>query len=149
MAVTAFAYHKLADSLAQKKIDIDSDTIKCMLLSAYTPSQSGHQYVSDVKGAGTEASGTGYSAGGGTLTSVGWSLTSGVWKFTGTIPAWDATGGTLTAKYAVFYDATPGSDATNPVIAYWNLNGGADVTATNDTFTLTAHANGIVTVTFP
>ena len=148
MAVTAFAYHRLADSLAQKKIDFDTDTFKCLLLSAYTPAQATHQYVSDVKAAGTEATGTGYTAGGVTLTSVGWTLSSGVWKFTGTIPAWNATGGVLTAKYALFYDSTPGSDATNPVVCYWNLNGGADVTATNDTFTLTAHANGIVTFTF-
>ena len=149
MAVTAFAYHKFVDSLAQKKIDIDSDAIKCLLLASYTPSQSGHQYVSDVKAAGTEATGTGYTAGGGTLTSVGWTLTSGVWKFTGTIPAWNATGGSLGAAYALFYDSTPGSDATNPVICYWNLDGGATKTATNDNFTLTAHANGIITVTIP
>lgn len=148
MAVTAFAYHQLADHLAQKRIDFDSDTFKCMLLSAYTPVQATHAYVAAVKAAGTEASGTGYTAGGATLTGVGWTLSSGVWKFTGTIPAWNAAGGSLTAKYAVFYDSTPGSDATNPVVAYWNLNGGADVTATNDTFALTAHANGIVTFTF-
>lgn len=148
MAVTAFAYHKLADSLAQKKVDFDSDTFKCLLLATYTPAVSTHQYVSDVKAAGTEASGTGYTAAGKTLTSVGWTLTSNVWKFTGTIPAWNAAGGALTAKYALFYDSTPGTDATNPVVAYWNLNGGADVTATNDTFTLTPHANGIVTFTF-
>lgn len=147
MAVTPFVFHKFVDSLAQKKIDIDTDAIKCMLLSAYTADQAGDQYVSDVKATGTEAAGTGYTAGGVTLTSVGWTLTAGVWKFTGTIPAWDATGGMLTAKYAVFYDSSPGSDATNPVICYWNLNGGADVTATNDTYTLTAHANGIVTHT--
>jgi hypothetical protein len=148
MAVTAFAFHKLADSLAQKKIDFDSDTIKCLLLSSYTADQAGDQYVSDVKATGTETTGTGYTAGGVTLTSVGWSLTGGVWKFTGTIPAWNATGGSLAASHAVFYDSTPGSDATNPVIAYWVLDGGSTVTATNDTFTLTAHADGIVTFTF-
>ena len=119
-----------------------------MLMATYTPNQATHAYVAAVKAAGTESTGTGYTAGGATLTGVSWALTAGVWKWTGTIPAWNATGGALTARYAIFYDSTPGSDATNPVIAYWNLNGGADVTATNDTFTLTAHANGIVTFTF-
>ena len=138
----ATKYDKFADSLGQKKIDLDSDTFKAMLMSAYTPSASAHQYVSDVKGAGTEASGTGYTAGGCTLTSVSWALTAGVWKWTATIPGWNATGGSLAGKFVVFYDSTPGTDATNPVICYWDLANNTTVTATNDTFTLTAHATG-------
>src|SRR5689334_5854488 len=103
MAVTAKAYSKLADSLAQKKVDFDSDTFKCMLLATYTANQDTHQYVADVKSAGTEASGTGYTAGGVTLTGVAWSATSGVWSFKGTVLAWTTTGGSLTARFAVFY----------------------------------------------
>lgn len=147
MAVTAHVYSKFADSLGQKKVDIDSDTIKCMLLSAYTvgSTQDTAQYVADVKAVGTETTGTGYSAGGATLTSVSWTLSGHVYTFTATIPAWNATGGSLAAAYALFYDSTPGSDATNPVICYWDLGGTS--TATNGTFTLTANASGIVTVT--
>jgi len=145
MAVTSKAYSKLADSLATKKANLSSDTIKCMLLASYTENQDAHQFVADVKSAGAEASGTGYTAGGVTLTGVTWSQASGVWALKGTVPAWSTTGGSLTARWAVFYDATPGSDATNPVIAYWNLNGNADVTSSNGTFTLTPATEGIVT----
>ena len=147
MAVTSFAYLKAGDSLAQKKIDIDTDTIKCMLMASYTPGQTTHQYVSDVKAAGTEATGTGYTAGGVTLTGVTWAISGSSWQFKATIPAWNATGGSLAAAYAVFYDSTPGTDATNPVLCYWNLNGGATVTASNASFTLTQNANGIFTIT--
>ena len=147
MAVTAHTYTKLADSLATKKITLPGDTIKCLLLSAYTvgTTQDTAQYVADVLAAGTEATGTGYTAGGATLTSVTWTESGHVYALKGTIPAWDATGGSLAAAFAVFYDATPGTNATNPVLCYWDLGG--TQTATNGTFTLTQNASGILTVT--
>ena len=147
MAVTAHTYTKLADSLATKKITLPGDTIKCMLLSAYTvgSTQDTAQFVSDVLAVGTEASGTGYTAGGATLTSVTWTASGHVFTLTGTIPAWNAAGGSLAAAYAIFFDATPGTNATNPLLCYWDLGG--TQTATNGTFTLTANASGILTAT--
>jgi hypothetical protein len=147
VAVTSHTYTKLADSLASKKITIATDTIKVMLLSAYTvgTTQDTAQYLADVLAAGTEASGTGYTAGGATITGGSWTTTGHVYKYTGTIPAWNATGGSLAAAYAVFYDATPGTNATNPVLCFWDLGG--TQTATNGTFTLTPDAAGILTVT--
>lgn len=147
MAVTAHTYTKLADSLATKKITLPGDTIKCMLLSAYTvgTQQDTAQFVSDVLAAGTEASGTGYSAGGVTLTSVTWTVSGHVYALKGTIPAWTTTGGSLAAAYAIFYDATPGTNATNPVLCFWDLGG--TQTSSNGTFTLTQNAAGILTVT--
>lgn len=54
-------------SLLNKEIDLDSDTIKAMLVTnAYAPSPS-HCYKSDVT---NEVTGTGYTAGGATLTGV-------------------------------------------------------------------------------
>jgi hypothetical protein len=102
MALTAVKFELVNKSLANKEIDFDSDTIKCALLSAYTPdaSATGHQYWSQVKAAGTEAVGTGYTAGGVTLTSVTWTQTGGVRALKGTIPAWNTTGGSL----AVYHD---------------------------------------------
>lgn len=150
MALTAHTYTKLADSLATKKITLPGDTIKCMLLSAYTvgSTQDTAQFVSDVLGVATEASGTGYSAGGVALTSVTWTASGHIYALKGTIPAWNTSGGSLAAAFALFYDSTPGSNATNPVLCYWNLDGaGGTQTSSNGTFTLTQNASGILTLT--
>lgn len=143
----AVPFQRFVDSLASKKIALPGDTIKAMLLATYTPNAATHQYVSQVKAAGAEANGTGYTAGGATLTDVTWTLTAGVWRLKGTVPPWNASGGSLAARYAVFYDATPGTDATNPVICYWDLANNTTVTASNDTFTLTPDpTEGIVKI---
>ena len=147
MAATGKAYPMLADSLAQKKVDIDSDTLKVMLMSAYTYAAT-HQYVAAVKAAGTESSGTGYTAGGATLGSVTWTRSGDVYTLDAADTSWNATGGSLAAKYAVIYDSTPGSDATNPVIGYVNLDGAAGtLTATDANFSIAWNASGILTVT--
>jgi hypothetical protein len=57
--------------------------------------------------------------------------------------AW--TGSTITARYAVIYNSTPGTDATRPLIAYVDF--GADVSTTAGTFTITWDAAGLVTLT--
>jgi hypothetical protein len=147
MAVTAHVYTKFANRLGQKGVDIDTDTWKCMLLSAYTvgTTQDTAEFAADVLAVATEASGTGYTAGGATLTSVSWTASGHVYTFTATIPAWNAAGGSLAAAYALFIDTTPGTNATNPVMCYWDLGG--TQTATNGTFTLTASGTGILTVT--
>ena len=65
-----------------------------------------------------------------------------VWT-TATNPVWNSgsSAGTLSAAYAVFYDSTPGSNATNPVLGYWDLGG--TQTATNAPFTLQVPSAGI------
>lgn len=143
MAVTAHVYTKLADSLTSKLVNLGSDTLKVMLLSSYTAGQDAHQFVSDVKGAGTEISGTGYSAGGQALSSVSLSDSGHVRTLTCANPSW--TTSTISAAYAVFYDSTPGTDATNPVICYWDFGGTFSDTA--GTFTLTVNGSGLVTIT--
>lgn len=148
MAVTAHTYTKFADALGQKTVDMDSDSFKVMLLSAYTvgSTQDTAKFVADVLAAGTETSGTGYSAGGQALATVSWTASGHVytWTFSGN-PSWNASGGALSAAYALFYDSTPGSNATNPVVCYWDLGG--TQTATNATFTLTISGSGLLTVT--
>ena len=147
MPASGKLYPMVFDSAFQKKIDIDSDTLKVMLLSAYTYADT-HQYVSNVKAAGTEASGTGYTAGGATLSSVTWSRSGLVYTLDAADPSWTTTGGSLAAAWAVIYDSTPGTDATNPVIGYINLDGsGGTLTSSNGTFTITINASGIATFT--
>lgn len=142
MAVTAFVYGLAAKSLANKEIDWDTDTIKCMLTtSTYTPNQDTHQYKSSVT---NEVSGTGYTATGVTLTATTATYTGGT--NTLALDAADAawTGASFTARYAVVYDATPATDATRPLICYVDF--GADQVVAGN-FTITWAAGGIVTIT--
>ncbi|MFC3986463.1 hypothetical protein [Streptosporangium jomthongense] len=71
MAVTVYTYGKLQQSLLEGRINFATDTIKVMLLSAYTVGTTldTAQFLSAVLAAGTEASGSGYTAGGATLAS--------------------------------------------------------------------------------
>lgn len=143
MAVTAKVYGLFLKSLAEGKVDLSTDTLKVMLTtSSYTPNQDTHQYKSSVT---NEVTGTGYTAGGATLASVGVTYDAGTntLKLDAADPAWAAS--TITARYAVFYDATPSTDATRPLISYVDF--GTDVTSTAGTFTIELDAAGIVTMT--
>jgi hypothetical protein len=143
MAVTAKMYGLFLKSLANKEVDLDSDSLKVMLCtSSYVPNQDTHQYKSSVT---NEVTGTGYTAGGATLGSV--TVVYDAPSNTLTLDAADASWptSTLTARYAVVYDSTPATDATRPLIAYVDF--GADVSSTAATFTLAWDAAGIVTLT--
>lgn len=145
MAVTSHVYTMAAKSLVDKLMDLDSDSLYVMLLSAYTPGQDTHQFLSDVTGAGTQASGTGYTANGQVLGSVTFTRSGHVYTLDCADPSWSAVGGSLAAAYAVFYDRTPATDATRPVFCYWDLGG--TQTATNGAFGLTIDAAGLLTLT--
>jgi hypothetical protein len=127
-----------------KKIDLSADTIKVMLCtSSYTPDQDTHQYKSSVT---NEVSGTGYTATGVTLSvSSQPTYTSGTntMAFDAGDASWSSS--TITARYAVVYDATPGTDATRPLIMYVDF--GADVSTTAGTLTLTWDSAGLCSVT--
>lgn len=143
MAVTALLYGSFPAKLANKEIDFDSDAIKVALCtSSYTPNQDTHDYFNDIT---NEITGTGYTAGGATLGTKTVNYTSGT-----NTQAFDAadtlwTTSTLTARYAIIYDSTPGTAATNPLIGYVDF--GADVSSVAGTFTITWDAGGIFTIT--
>ena len=141
MAVIAKPYTLLSKSLANKEVDLDSDTLKVMLCtSSYTPNQDTHQYKSSVT---NEVTGTGYTAGGATLASVTVTNTGHVIKLDAADTTWASS--TITARYAVVYDSTPASDATRPLICYVDF--GANVESSGGTFQITWDADGIVTLT--
>lgn len=143
MAVTAKYYGKFFTSAFSKKVDFTVDTFKVMLCtSSYTPDQDTHQFKSDVT---NEVSGTGYTATGAALTSV--TLTYDAPSNTLTFDAADTTwsSSTITARYAVIYDSTPGTDATRPLVSYVDF--GADVISSSGTFAISWNASGIATVT--
>lgn len=140
MAVTAKLYGLFLKSLANKEIDLDTDTLKVMLCtSSYSPNQDTHQYKSSVT---NEVTGTGYTAGGKTLTGV--TVTYDTGTNTLTLDADDVTwsSSTITARYAVFYDDTATDD---PLIAYWDF--GQDEVSSSGNFTLTVSGSGIATIT--
>lgn len=147
MALTAHTYTKLSQSVSKKLANLETDALKVMLLSAYTTpltSQDTSQFVADVLAMpATEASGTGYTAGGLALTSISGSNSGHVYTLTCANPVW--TTSTITAAYAVFYDSTPGTNATNPVICFWDFGG--NVSSTGANFTLTISGTGLVTWT--
>lgn len=142
MAVSSKFYGKFFLSLANKEVDLNSDTIKVALCtSSYTPDQDAHDYFNDIT---NEVTGTGYSAGGATLGSptISYTGASNTFAFDGADVAW--TTSTITARYAIVYDSTPGSSSTNPLICYVDF--GTDVSTTAGTFAITWDAAGIATV---
>ncbi len=127
-----------------KEIDWDTDTIKVMLLtSSYTPNQDTHDYLDDV--VANEVSGTGYTAGGATLAnkSATYDTATNVTILDADDTTWSTS--TITARYAVIYDASPGTNATRPLIAYVDFT--SDQSSTAGNFTLTWDATGIVRIT--
>lgn len=149
MAATAFWFgNAIANAFGSTSgggapnIDFLSDAIKCMLTtSAYTPNQDTHQFKSDVT---NEVVGTGYTATGVTLATKALTYTGGsnTIMFDADDAVW--TSSSFTARYAVVYDATPGSDATRPLIMF--IDFGSDVTVSAGTFTIQFNAAGIATV---
>lgn len=137
-------YGSFMQKAFNKEIDWDTDTIKVALLtSSYTPNQDTHDYFDDVSG--SEVSGTGYTAGGATLGSKTSTYDAGTNVIT--LDAADVTwaSSTITARYAVLYDASGGSAATNPLIGYVDF--GTDQSSSNGDFTITWDSTGIVRVT--
>ena len=127
-----------------KEIDWDSDTIKVALLTnAYTPNQDGHDYFDDV--VANQVTGTGYTSGGNTLANKTntYDSATNVIKLDADDTTWASS--TITARYAVIYDATPATDATRPLIGYVDF--GSDQSSSNGNFTITWDSTGIVRVT--
>jgi hypothetical protein len=137
-------YGQFLSQALNKEIDWDTDTIKVALLTnAYTPDQDAHNYLDDV--VANEVSGTGYTAGGNTLANKTNSYNSATNVIT--LDADDTTwsSSTITARYAVVYDATPATNATRPLIGYVDF--GSDQSSSNGNFTITWDATGIVRIT--
>jgi hypothetical protein len=127
-----------------KEIDWDSDTIKVALLTnAYTPNQDAHDYFDDV--VANQVTGTGYTSGGNTLANKTntYNSSTNVIVLDADDTTWASS--TITARYAVIYDATPATDATRPLIGYVDF--GSDQSSSNGNFTITWDSTGIVRVT--
>ncbi len=127
-----------------KEIDWDSDTIKVALLTnAYTPNQDAHDYFDDV--VANQVTGTGYTSGGITLANKTntYNSATNVIVLDADDVTWSSS--TITARYAVVYDASPATNATRPLIGYVDF--GSDQSSSNGNFTITWDATGIVRIT--
>lgn len=137
-------YGQFIQQSFNKEIDWDSDTIKVALLTnTYTPDQDAHNYFDDVSS--YEVSGTGYTTAGITLANKTNTYNAGTNVIV--LDADDVTwaSSTITARYAVIYDATPATAATRPLIGYVDF--GSDQSSSNGNFTITWDSTGIVRVT--
>ena len=143
MAVTAYWYgYGMAKALA-KEVSWTAGGIKAALCtSSYTPAQDTHDYFNDIT---NEVTGDGYTAGGAALAAPTLTYTgaTNVLKLDADDVSWAAS--TITARYAIIYDATTGVAATSPLLLYVDF--GQDYTTTGATFTITWSASGIATLT--
>jgi hypothetical protein len=138
-------YGQFLSQALNKEIDFDTDTIKVALLTnSYTPDQDAHNYFDDVST--YEVSGaTGYTSSGITLANKTntYNSSTNVIVLDADDVTWSSS--TITARYAVIYDATPATNATRPLIGYVDF--GSDQSSSNGNFTITWDATGIVRVT--
>jgi len=143
MAITGFIYSNFMLQALEKEVNMETDTIKVMLLtSTHSPDQDNDNYRDDLD---NEVSGTGYTAGGAEAANPAVTVSGRVVTFDCDNISWGSS--SITARYAVFYDATPGAAASDPLIAC--INFGADKTSENGTFQITIDASGLFTVTVP
>ena len=144
MAVTIHMYSKFPLTVLTDKLgDLSGETtLKCLLCtSSYTPNQDAHDYHADIT---NEVAAAGnYSTGGEILTSTTVATAARVMTFDAADTQW--TSSTITARYAVIYDYTGGSSATNALVCYVDF--GENKISENGTFKIQWNASGIFTVT--
>lgn len=137
-------YGKATNHILTGGINLTSGNIHCSLhTDTYAPNQDTHEFQSDLT---NEVVGTGYTAGGVVVSGVTLTYDAGTntLMVDCTDPLW--TTATLTAvQYAVFYDATSGVAATNPLICYMDFVTPQSATASN--FSVVIPITGLLTAT--
>lgn len=94
------------------------------------------------------ANANGYTTGGLALTGETWTNSAGTETFDANDPIWTASGGSITARFAVIYRNATVNGIVKPLLAVCLLDTApADVTATDtNTFKITMNASGIFTL---
>jgi hypothetical protein len=141
VAVTISLYNHTAARFADGSNAV-GDTYKVKLLTAATFDAT-HTTLAGT--GGTEATtGTGYTAGGVALTGVAvTTVTTNDAKFDANDASWTATGGSITASYAILYNDT---DANDPPVAFINFDGSQSAGDGTD-LKIVWNASGIFTFT--
>ena len=126
-------------------IDYDADTFKMALY--LSTSNVATTSVDPIASATNQvATAFGYTAGGVTVAAT-WIESAGTVTFDVADGVWTASGGDLTARFAVIYDDTVAAPVAKPIIAHCLLDSApADVTATDgNTFTVQIAGTGVFT----
>lgn len=152
MAADAWkAYDTFREQIGDGTIDLDDHEYKMILCtSASNASTTTLATYSQITGELTTANG--YTAGGVAITTSitnanQWLRSTNTVKFDTDDASWTASGGSITARFAVIYDDTPTSPA-DPLCC-WSLldNTPADVTVTTgNTLTIQINASGVFTL---
>ena len=118
------------------------DTYKVKLLTAATFNAT---HTTLAATGGTEvANGNGYTTGGATLANVAvTTVNTNEAKFDADDATWAASGGAITASFAILYNDT---DADDPPVAFIDFDG-AETAGTGTDFKIIWNANGIMTFT--
>jgi hypothetical protein len=141
VAVTISLYNHTAARFADGSNAV-GDTYKVKLLTAATFDAT---HTTLAATGGTEATtATGYTAGGATLSSVAVStVTTNDAKFDANDVTWTASGGAITASYAILYNDT---DANDPPVAFIDF-GGSESAGDGTDLKIIWNASGIFTFT--
>lgn len=149
MAAGALTFFQDAGKfLLNGTLDLDTNTLKVALFSSsLTPSVNTQNKLGDLTGQLSTANG--YTSGGATLSSVTLSRSGAVTTLDAADVTWTASGGSITARYAVLYASGTLNGTVDPLIGYILLDSTpADVTATDgNTLTIQWNASGILTET--
>ena len=132
-------------ALANGEIDFDNHSFKINLYlsTSNCNTLSGHDQLSDLTNQVATANGYTQDTKAITITTANSSGTITIDETTN--PVWTASGGSITARFAVIYDDTHVDDI--PVYVCLLDTASADVTATDgNTFTINQHASGLVTL---
>jgi len=147
-AATAWRmYRETKDALGEKLLNLETDTIKCALLTNLSNcgdvALATAQYATLTSQHANQGA-PGYVTGGATVATT-WTQAAGTATLGSANPSWVATGGSIVARFAVLYSDT----ATNKnLIAYCILDSTpADVTCTvGNTLTIEINASGVITL---
>jgi hypothetical protein len=141
VAVTISLYNHTSARFASGANAV-GDTYKVKLLTAATFDAT---HTTLAATGGTEAStGTGYTAGGATLTNVAvTTVTTNDAKFDADDASWTASGGPVTASFAIIYNDT---DVNDPPVAFIDFDGSQSAGDGTD-FLIVWNASGIFTWT--
>jgi hypothetical protein len=129
-------YNRTKANLMNKEVDLEADTIRAMLLNNSHGFTATHNVIGDVNT--NQITGDGYAAGGATLT--GKAVTqAATTKWDAGDTSWGSA--SFTAYHAVLWDDTI---ATDDLLCSFDFGGAK--TVLSGTFTISWHADGIITL---